>query len=391
MLYQPKYKDKTTGLRKQSKTWWYDFDFNGARIRESTGLTSKTAARQAENKRREDLRTGAAGLRRREARIFRLVASEYLDMKRANLSPRSYRIEVLNLKHLLPHFGGRLVTDIEGHHIASYQQARRTEGASPATVNLEVGTLRAILRKHRVWALVQPDVRMLRTQDDIGKALTVEEETRLLAECAKSRSAALLPAVTLALNTGLRYGELTALEWRQVDFLGRQVTVGKSKTKAGEGRTVPLNDRAFSMISTWAARFSNRKADHYVFPTAKYGEGGAAYDVDPTRSLGDLKEAWEAAKRRTADPEKELVAVTCRWHDLRHTFCTRVLERGTTLAVLADLMGWSPGTTARMAKRYGHLTDKARRDVVMLLDRPDSAETPKYSPKSNEDGNDVIV
>lgn len=73
----------------------------------------------------------------------------------------------------------------------------------------------------------------------------------------------------------------------------------------------------------------------------------------------------------------------CRWHDLRHTFLTRILEDGTALPMMAAVMGWSPATTARMAKRYGHVSIEAMREVVAGLDRRESAEDPpKYSPKS---------
>jgi hypothetical protein len=55
-------------------------------------------------------------------------------------------------------------------------------------VNLEIGTLRALLRCNRLWAQIQPDVRMLATRDDIGRAVSQEEEGKLLAECGQSLS-----------------------------------------------------------------------------------------------------------------------------------------------------------------------------------------------------------
>ena len=68
--------------------------------------------------------------------------------KKPTLAERSYQIEQANLKHILPTFGKRLVTDIEGKDISQYQQHRLKENASPKTINLEVGTLRAILRRN---------------------------------------------------------------------------------------------------------------------------------------------------------------------------------------------------------------------------------------------------
>src|SRR5207253_10612272 len=57
-----------------------------------------------------------------------------------------------------------------------------------------------------------------------------------------------------------------------------------------------------------------------------------------------------------------------RFHDLRHTCVTRMLEGGVPLSVVASILGWSPATTARMAKRYGHIGDVAQRLAVAILD-----------------------
>jgi len=148
------------------------------------------------------------------------------------------------------------------------------EKAAPKTINLELGTLRAILRRHRLWANVQPDVKMLSVRDDVGRALTADEEKKLLGACGASRSRALLPVVTLALNTGMRRGELQSLTWGQIDFLNERLTVGKSKTDAGQGRTVPLNATALKALQGWATNFPDRKAEHFVFAAERYGVAG---------------------------------------------------------------------------------------------------------------------
>jgi integrase len=225
-------------------------------------------------------------------------------------------------------------------------------------------------------------------RDDVGKALNADEETRLLKTCSESRSRALLPAVLLALNTGLRSNELTSLRWNQIDFDKRFLTVGNSKTEAGKGRKIPLNETAFATLSFWAANFPARTPEQYVFPSEHYGEGGAVYSSDPETPIGRLKVAWEGAKRRTADKEKNIPAVVCRWHDLRHTFLTRLLENGTAFPMISAIMGWSPATTARMAKRYGHVTVEAMRSAVDALgNRVTLPDSPKYSPKSGGAGN----
>ena len=63
--------------------------------------------------------------------------------------------------------------------------------------------------------------------------------------------------------------------------------------------------------------------------------------------------------------------MTARFHDIRHTACTRMLEGGAPLSVVATILGWSAATTAIMAKRYGHIGDTARRTAVAVLDTSD--------------------
>ena len=216
---------------------------------------------------------------------------------------------------------------------------------------------------------------MLPTREDIGKALTPDEETALLAACGESRSRSLLPAVTLALYTGMRYTEIRLLQWYQLDLKARWLTVGRSKTEAGRGRSIPLQSRAAAILEFWASIFPSREPTDYVFPFEKYGAAGddfkpCAYKTDPTKPIGRWKEAWEAAKIRAK--------VQARFHDLRHTACTRMLEAGKPFAAVAKIMGWSAATTVRMTKRYGHIGDETLRDAVEAISptTPDNTTTP---------------
>ena len=367
-----------------------DFIFHGQRIRESTGTRSKTLAKKIEDKRRRDLEEGAAGIKKAQApRLLSVAADEWLDMKKASLAPRSVVIEKANLAHLLPELGRKLACDIEARDIARYQQKRIEEEASPKTVNLEVGTLRAILKRTGNWARLQPEVTMLTTHDDIGRAITSEEEAALLKGCAQSRSRSLVPFVTLAIETGARYGTIRTLQWGSVDFENRCLRWGKDKTAAGTGRVIPLSQRATAALSFWATHFPDRKAEHYVFPSERYGGAGdgflhapKAYHVDPAKPIGSIKEAWEAARLRAAkilagkdttgeaDPDEvaaqaeKIRPLSCRFHDLRHTAVSRMLNAGIPIAKVAKIVGWSASTMVLMAKRYGHFSLNELRAAV---------------------------
>jgi integrase len=355
---------------RRGHTWWFRFQFNGKTFRETSKSKSRAIAVSAERARRRELEEGYNGIKKSQrAQVWSVVADAWLTMKEVHLSPRSVIIEKSNFKHLKPFFGQCLVCDISADDIAAYQATRLRAGAAPKTINLEVGTLRAILRRQRIWANLQPDVKMLRVREDVGRALSQEEETKLLAACRGSRSWSLYPAVELALGTCLRYSEIRLMRWHQIDFLKGELRVGNSKTEHGEGRVVPLSQKTRTILDFWAARFPGRKPGHFVFPYERYGgkgqddafgfTGSTVYDTDPTKPVGNWKEGWEAAKIRAG--------VKCRFHDLRHTGCTRMLEGGVPFAVVSDIMGWSPSTAVRMAKRYGHIGHSARRDAVDKL------------------------
>ena len=68
--------------------------------------------------------------------------------------------------------------------------------------------------------------------------------------------------------------------------------------------------------------------------------------------------------------------MSCRFHDLRHSACTRLLEGGVSFPIVASLMGWSPSTTTKMAKRYGHIGPSAKRAAMATLDGAESREMP---------------
>jgi integrase len=115
----------------------------------------------------------------------------------------------------------------------------------------------------------------------------------------------------------------------------------------------------------WATNFAGREPQHYVFPSEHYGFAGNdvkphAKTMDATKATKEVKTAWKSAQAAAK--------VQCRFHDLRHTACTRLLERGIPLPVVASIFGWSAGTTAKMAKRYGHIGTDARRVAVASLD-----------------------
>jgi len=143
----------------------------------------------------------------------------------------------------------------------------------------------------------------------------------------------------------MRHKEIRKLKWKNLDLENRVLKVGESKTEAGKGRPVPLTQPAWAVLDVWASRSPNRKVEHFVFPACENGH------IDPERPVVDWRTAW-----RHACCEAELKGL--RFHDLRHTAATKLLEQGTPIAVVAHILGWSASTAVRMAKRYGRMAKR---------------------------------
>jgi integrase len=170
----------------------------------------------------------------------------------------------------------------------------------------------------KTWNVLWPKVKHNEEPKDTGRALTPEEEARLLKAAAEARSPVLETFVKTLLLTGMRCGELTSMGWSQVDLTQRLMTVGRAKTAAGTGRGIPMNQELLDVMKDHAKwftkRFGETRPEHYLFPA------GQRWPTDPTRPTTSFKTAWSNL-RTEAD-------VHCRIHDLRHTAITKVAESG---------------------------------------------------------------
>ena len=174
----------------------------------------------------------------------------------------------------------------------------------------------------------------------------------MLAEAAKLRSKNMYPALVLDLNCGLRDKELRELRWQQIDLVHKkQLTVGKSKTDAGTGRVIPLNDTVMIALEAHAAwyirRFGECKPEWYVFPAGK------GQPNDPTRPVTTLRTAWTKVRDKAK--------VVGRWHDNRHTLVTELAESGAGDEVIMSIAGH---VSRAMLSRYSHVRMEAKRRAL---------------------------
>jgi integrase len=376
---------------KRGSVWWYEFEFQGQRIRQSSKSPVKAVCLQAERERRRELERGANNLEKVvKPKLFSGAAKEYLLEQEAHWAPKTRIMHTGSLKHLEPYFGKMLLSEIRGEQISRYQRLRLKAGASNRSINIEVALLRLVLRKAKLWANIADDVTMLKERADVGRELSDDEVHRLLVACKASPSRGLYPAVLTSIHTGLRSQELRLLRWHQVDLIEGIITVGKSKTQGGEGRLVYLSALAIQTLKDWRSVFPAAQPSHAVFPREAYGlrgkKGSFGGEVVPCKTFPDqpvssFATAWQSAKKKAR--------VECRWHDLRHSAASRIAAGGATDQTLQALLGWM---SPKMIERYSHVRAEAKRKAVSVFDLPSSeTESPQNPPQSTVDGNRNIM
>jgi integrase len=200
--------------------------------------------------------------------------------------------------------GRRLVVDITFNDISDLQSKRLKEGMSGRTVNAEIGVLRQILKHFGLWTHLADRARLMRERRDTGRALTTDDESRLVEAAGQSRSPVLLPLFVTALDTGLRASELRNLRdsdlhavWKGGAIQTGDIVVSRSKTEGGTGRIVPLTNRARAALSLWLSRFPGAQPASFIFPHHQIGFAGDSrlpyvYDIDLTIPISEWKSAW---------------------------------------------------------------------------------------------------
>jgi len=354
--------------RGKKGTYWFRFRFAGRFVHESARTVSKTLAREAERQRRRKLEKNWNRIDKRSLPpTFTEAAKRWLE-KRASLASNTLETYLGALKHVRASPGTKLVCEIEARDIVGYQKARLAQRASGATINKEIFCLGSILSDCDMWEQVRRDVKKLEENQEAGRALSRDEENRLLrnASIVGRRQGNWTPLYTvtvLGMNTGMRHKEIRMLRWKNLDLNNRVLTVAESKTEAGRGRPVPLTQHAWAALDLWASRFPDRKLEQFVFPACENGH------TDPERPIANWRTAWRRLTNRIQCPACELQhsGENCRnqdckadirglksplaglrFHDLRHTSLPRSCSNKER-----PLQLWLKSSGGLRAPRYG--------------------------------------
>jgi integrase len=361
-------------IYKRGNTWWTDFSINGQRYRQSLDTTDWRAAQSSE---KELIGQAGAGKlvpcsQQFSKLTFIEAADRYVADRLAHLALRSIHTERERLKPLCSFFTTLALTRISADSVRDYIARRKQQGAANRTLNMELGILRRILKRAKRWHLLAEDIKPLPERHNVGRALQHGEKLKLLKTAASRPEWQLARlAATLALNTTMRACEIRGLQWRDVDFMERTLTVRRSKTEAGE-RVLPLNGDAWEAILELRERSKKLfgwepNPNWYLFP---HGEGqgpvgqpksrpGPAVSVrpDPTKPMSTWRTAWRNLTKEAGLPG-------LRFHDLRHHAITELAESSTSDQTIMAIAGH---VSPKMLAHYSHVRLEAKRQALNAL------------------------
>jgi len=307
----------------------------------------------------------------------------WLEFRKPRIATGTIEAEGYRLKPMIRLLGNVKLKAIDNVSLDNYVTRRLSEEIAPWSINKEILTWSMVLKKAKLWRRLADDYKPLKTKaSDIGRALTRDELRHLAATASTDPDwmAAFYGSV-LAANTGLRGGEIKKLRIGSLDLESRRLNIRRAGTKSDAGaRTVELNrdaTEAAARLLMRAHELNASEPQHYLMPKhlsrishgAHKGERG--YDPDQHQQYWDT--AWHTLTEKAGFPG-------LRFHDLRHTFITHMVELGVAIGVIQTFVGHM---SARMIRHYTHISSGAARKAVELLDS-DPILTPIAQPSEGK-------
>ncbi|MDR5771087.1 MULTISPECIES: site-specific integrase [unclassified Caballeronia] len=317
-------------IRKRGGVYFIDIRTpDGARVRRSAGTGDRKEAQEYHDRLKSEF-WRSQKLGERPAKTFEEAALRYLQQEAAK---RDYANKVRHIRHFRERFSGRRIDSITAAEImdALPQVLYRGDGKTPsstATRNRYLATIRGMLNDAATrweWIDKAPKFRQMREVNRRVRWISREDAQRLLASFSKDW---LRDVTAFGFSTGLRQGNITGLEWSQVDLVRRRAWIHPDQAKAGKPIGVPLNSEAIEVIR-------RQIGNHTRFVFTRNNKQIVSWD----------REQWLFACKRAG-------IENFRFHDVRHTWASWHVQNGTPLERLKQMGGWSDYS---MVLRYAHL------------------------------------
>jgi len=334
----------------KEKIYWIEYyTKDGKRKRERVGQWRKLALDALAKRKVEIAENKFLDKAKEPPKIkFKEFAKEYAKWVETNNKGKDRKIRLLN--GLIPYFGDKYLHEITTWDIEKYRYQRKTENrkspnkpVKPATLNREIALLKHLFSKAIEWGFLKENpakpVKLFKENNKRLRFLSEEEINRLLSVC----DGYLRDIVIVALNTGMRKGEIFNLKWQDIDFELKLIHVADSKNY--ESRDIPMNDILYETLKTLKEKADQRQ--EYVFINPKTNK---PYD--------DVKRSFKTALKKA-----EIEDFT--FHDLRHTFASHLVMNGVDLMTVKELLGHKD---IKMTMRYSHLSPDHKRIAVKRME-----------------------
>ncbi|MDD5760362.1 MAG: site-specific integrase [Desulfobulbaceae bacterium] len=360
-------------VRRIGASWWVDIRFNRDRYRKRSPDNTKAGAQAYEATIRQRVARGESILPKKqekpESLTFEKFTQEWFE---TYVKANCKHSEILNKQgtlklHLVPWFGNKELRDIQTLDIEQYKAEKNKKGLSPKTINNHLASLSKCLNCAYEWGRLKtapPKIKKLKSNFHRIDFLSPVETWQLLQDHSEPTWNCM---ILVALRTGMRFGELLGLEWSDIDWERKQITVKQSfvrgvmgTPKSGKIRHIPMTDELCEALA------DRRKLHGLVFE----------------RPLGEFthrvaSNAIHRICKRTG------VRKTC-WHILRHTFASHLAMEGVPIPVVQQLLGHA---SIVMTMRYAHLSPSKLNEAVAVFERLEKREIEKFG---QQVGNAVI-
>jgi integrase len=358
-ITKKKYRDKERGITREALVIDF-YDQNGKRrIKTLPDGISKRDARKILREVESEVERGAY-LPKTGIPTFAKVADDWLKYKKPNIRHNSYIFYKGHIEnHLVPFFGATKINRISFNSVERFMSHAATKGVKPPTLKKILVTLGGILKYavrkklceyNPIREIEKPKVTRKRQVDFLKPP-----EIRALVENAKNQKFKTL--FTLAVMSGMRRGEVLGLKWTDIDWFNCQVHVKrtynhrrfyepKSETS---GRAIDLGPTVMAELKKWKLACPPNELG-LVFPN----EAGKPMDASHL-----ISRQFRPTLRRAG---LRLI----RFHDLRHTFASLLIDRGEHPKYIQSQMGHSSINITMDV--YGHLMETVNKDAAMRLD-----------------------
>jgi integrase len=346
----------TVYKRKDSKHWYAHFIVRRKRYRIKTEATNKAQAKILARQLEEDAINRRYNLiDNRQDITLMAFSEEYIEF--AKERKRSWNRDVVSLKNILnmeidnKKLGDYLLEEIESHHVAKYQNRRKKElddkfdkkgidieKRNYATINREIACLRhifniAIEEKKITANPVQGHLITKFHEQNRNRILDKDEIYKLLSVCDRY----IYTIVCIALNTGMRLGEILTLHWSRIDLDDRKIFIPYTKT--GKERYVPIN------TFLWSLFMQLEKNNDYLFLNKS------------NKPIKSIKTAFNNCLKKAG-------ILGFRFHDLRHTSASYMSMEGVDETTIAEILGHAKST---ITSRYSHSSWERKAKAVEKL------------------------